>query len=61
MIAYLLYLRVVRRQAEHDLVGRLTFEKLVSQLSPDFIRLPADQIDSKIQQSLAQVGSQFKY
>ena len=34
----------------------LTFEKLVSQLSTDFIRLTTDQIDSKILQSLAQVG-----
>ena len=60
VIAYLLYLRGVRRQAEQDLVERLTFEKMVSQLSSDFIRLSADQIDSKIRQSLAQVGSLLK-
>ena len=59
-IAYLLYLRGVRRQAEQDLVERLTFEKRVSELSSDFIRLPADQIDSKIRQSLARVGSLLK-
>lgn len=38
----------------------LTFEKLVSQLSSDFIRLPTDQIDSKIRKSLAHVGLLLK-
>jgi len=56
-ISYLLYQRRGRVQAERNLADQLAFERFSAQLSSEFIRLPTDLTDSKILESLAQVGA----
>ena len=57
VIAYLLYQRWTRIQTEQTLADQLAFERLSAQLSSEFIRLPADQTESTILESLARVGA----
>ncbi|MDX2455602.1 ABC transporter substrate binding protein, partial [Desulfosarcina sp.] len=56
IILYMLFQRRKRIRAEQHLAEQLIFERLSAELSSEFIRLPADQTESKILESLARVG-----
>ncbi|MBI5033955.1 MAG: PAS domain S-box protein [Chloroflexi bacterium] len=45
-----------RRNAEEALQHRLAFERLITNISTEFINLQSDQIDAGIEQSLAAIG-----
>ena len=57
VILYMLFQRRKRIRAEQLLAEQLAFEQFSAKLSSEFIRLPADQTESKILESLARVGA----
>jgi PAS domain S-box-containing protein len=56
----LLWQRREKRKVEATLVERLTFEKLLSDLSAQFIGLPEDQVDANIEQALGRIAEFLK-
>jgi PAS domain S-box-containing protein len=59
-ILALLWQRAKRRQIAAELLWRLEFESLLSELSTTFINLPEEQIDGEIARSLARLGESLK-
>jgi len=57
IISFLLYQRLIRRRAEQALKERLSFEKMLSDLSSEFTNILADKTDSKILDGLSRMGS----
>jgi PAS domain S-box-containing protein len=49
-----------RKQFEKSLLWRLELERLISELSRTFINLPATEVDSNIERSLARIGGFLK-
>lgn len=60
LIFALLWQRAKRRKVEDSLVERLSFEKLLADLSTTFINLPVAQIDVNIEQGLGRVAEFLK-
>ena len=56
LILGLLWQRSTRRKAQQSLVGRMAFEKMLSDLSKTFINLPEGQVGATIQQSLGRIA-----
>jgi PAS domain S-box-containing protein len=56
LLLSLLRQRRAKRDVETSLIERLTFEKLLSDLSTKFISLPEDQVDVNIEQGLGRVA-----
>ncbi|HEY6385729.1 MAG TPA: ABC transporter substrate binding protein [Candidatus Acidoferrum sp.] len=56
----LLRQRREKRKVEATLVERLTFEKLLSDLSAQFISLPEDQVDANMEQALGRIAEFLK-
>jgi signal transduction histidine kinase/ABC-type uncharacterized transport system substrate-binding protein len=56
LISGLLRQRAKKRKAEAKLIDQLRFESFVSDLSTDLVNAPEEQIEQKIQQSLARIG-----
>jgi PAS domain S-box-containing protein len=56
LLLSLLRQRGAKRNVEASLIERLTFEKLLSDLSTKFISLPEDQVDVNIEQGLGRVA-----
>jgi len=52
----LLWQRAKRRKTETELLWRLEFESLLSDLSTTFINLPEEQVDVNMERSLARLG-----
>ncbi|MGB6011510.1 MAG: sigma 54-interacting transcriptional regulator, partial [Desulfobacterales bacterium] len=46
-----------RKQAEADIVNRLFFEKMISELSTEFINLSTDETDIKISSAFSRIGT----
>ncbi|MBW1786666.1 MAG: sigma 54-interacting transcriptional regulator [Deltaproteobacteria bacterium] len=57
IISYLVHQRRVRRRVEQKIKENVTLEKLVSELSSDFIHVSGEDMDSRIQDTLSRVGS----
>ena len=57
LIFYLLYRRKVRVRAQLNVIEKLAFEQLLSEMSSDFTHLRASQTDSKILEGLARIGN----
>jgi PAS domain S-box-containing protein len=55
LILGLLIHRRRRKRAEESLKRQLAFETLISEISADFVNLPAEQIESRIQKSLVRL------
>jgi PAS domain S-box-containing protein len=55
LIAYLLFERKRRRSAEESLVRQFRFEGLISEISSEFVNLPATQAGSVLQRSLVRL------
>jgi len=60
LIFGLLWQRSTKRRVEASLVERLTFEKLVSDLSTTFINLPEEQVDVNIENGLGGIAGFLK-
>jgi PAS domain S-box-containing protein len=60
LIAGLLRQRKNRIKFEQSLIDRMTFEKMLSNLSTTFISLPAEQIDTKIENNLGSIAEFLK-
>jgi len=60
LILGLLWQRARKRRVEASLVERLTFERVLSELSAKFISLPEDQVDSNIENGLGRVAEFLK-
>ena len=60
LIAGLLRQRKNRIKFEQSLIDRMTFEKMLSDLSTTFISLPAEQIDTKIENNLGSIAEFLK-
>jgi transcriptional regulator with GAF, ATPase, and Fis domain len=56
LIAYLLYQRRLRVRSERKRANTKKFEKMVSGFSSEFINLPADSVDSKIEDALKEIA-----
>jgi len=56
----LLWQRGEKRKVEATLVERLTYEKLLSDLSAQFISLPEDQVDVNVEQALGRIAEFLK-
>jgi PAS domain S-box-containing protein len=56
LLLSLLRQRGEKRKVEASLIERLTFEKLLSDLSTKFISLPEDQVDVNIEQGLGRIA-----
>ena len=56
LLLSLLRQRGEKRKVEASLIERLTFEKLLSDLSTKFISLPEDQVDVNIEQGLSRIA-----
>ena len=56
LILGLLWQRTKRKKVEKSLVGRLTFESLLADLSTTFINLPEPQVYPNIEKSLGRIG-----
>jgi PAS domain S-box-containing protein len=60
LIFGLLWQRSTKRKVEASLVERLTFEKLLSDLSTTFINLPEEQVDVNIENGLGRIAEFLK-
>ncbi len=60
LIFGLLRQRTKRRRVEESLIERLTFERLLSNLSTTFINLPEDQVGATIEKSLGSIAEFLK-
>lgn len=56
LIIALLINRARRKRAEEDLAEQLRFEKLVSELSAEFVDMPPREVDKGIRDGLGQIG-----
>jgi PAS domain S-box-containing protein len=56
LILGLLWQRTTRRKFEHSLLERVTFEKMLSDLSATFINLPEEHIEVTLEKSLSSVA-----
>jgi PAS domain S-box-containing protein len=60
LLLSLLWQRGEKRKVEATLVERLTYEKLLSDLSAQFISLPEDQVDVNVEQALGRIAEFLK-
>src|SRR5271169_1659099 len=60
LLLSLLRQRGEKRKVEATLVERLTYEKLLSDLSAQFISLPEDQVDVNVEQALGRIAEFLK-
>jgi PAS domain S-box-containing protein len=60
LLLSLLWQRREKRKVEASLVEQLSFEKLLSELSAQFISLPGDQVAVNVEQGLGRIGEFLK-
>jgi PAS domain S-box-containing protein len=60
LLLSLLWQRAEKRKVEASLVERLTFERLLSDLSTEFISLPEGQVDVNVEQALGRIAEFLK-